>query len=42
MVVAVVEDLVVADTAEVDVKPNSADIVDVPVGEHIDYPEQWC
>ena len=36
------EDSVVADTAEVDAEPDSADAVDVPVGEHIDYPEQWC
>ena len=39
---AVVEDLVVADTSEVGAGLDSADAVDVPTGEHIDYPEQWC
>ena len=37
-----VEDLVMVDTSEVGAEPDSADAVDVPVGERIDYPEQWC
>ena len=37
-----VEDSVMVDTSEVDAELDSADAVDVPVGERIDYPEQWC
>ena len=39
---AVVEYSVATDTAEVGAEPDSVDTVDVLVGEHIDYPEQWC